>query len=200
MPYYPQRTQNMVHLQDLINDYLVGKKDLVGIEIGSYGGESTEMFLNSGAFKSFYCIDPWIGNFDPNDKTGDDGLSIAEAVFDEKFKNNPIVKKIKMLSSDARSSFKTWFKDQFLDFIYIDGDHRYSAVLTDLLNYAPLVKMHGIISGHDYVDLEPGKPAHIYGVKIAVDHYFKCVPDNRYKDYSWVHIKNKPYPVWPYWV
>lgn len=204
MPYYSQRTGHMSHLQDLINDYLVGKKDLVGIEIGSYGGESTEMFLNSGAFKSFYCIDPWLNSFDPNDPTGDDGLNIAEQRFDELFKNNPIVKKIKMLSNDARSTFDSWFKDQGIDFIYIDGDHRYESVLHDLINYAPLVKIGGIVAGHDYVDettiSDAGIPDHIIGVAYAVRQYFACLPDKRYLDFSWAYTKNKPYPLWPYWV
>lgn len=202
MPYYAQRTGHMLHLQDLINDYLVGKKDLVGIEIGSYGGESTEMFLNSGAFKSFYCIDPWMAEFDPNDPTGDDGLSMAEQVFDQRFKDNPVVKKVKMLSDDAIKVFDTWFKDQSVDFIYIDGNHQYEAVLHDLINYVPLVKIGGVIAGHDYVDettkSATGIPTHIVGVAIAVRQYFCCFPDKRYEDFSWAYTKNKPYVFWPY--
>lgn len=205
MPYYAQRTGHMSHLQDLINDYLVGKKNLVGIEIGSYGGESTEMFLNSGAFKSFYCIDPWMAEFDPNDPTSDDGLSIAEQVFDQRFKDNKIIKKVKMLSNNAINMIDTWFQDQEVDFIYIDGDHRYEAVFDDIAHYSPLVKIGGIISGHDYVDKTTidkfGEiPIHILGVAKAVNQYFMCFPDKRYDDFSWAYVKNKPHPIWPYWV
>ena len=46
-------------LNQLVNDFLVGKNNLIGIEIGSYRGESTEIFLKSNAFKKLYCIDPW---------------------------------------------------------------------------------------------------------------------------------------------
>lgn len=38
-----------------------------------------------------------------------------------------------------------------LDFVYLDGDHEYSAVMADLEAWWPLVKPGGIIAGHDWV-------------------------------------------------
>ena len=167
------------HLSDLINDYLVGKTDLIGIEIGSYAGESAEMFINSGAFKRLYCIDPWIQNYDPNDNTGDDSIPLAEAAFDNRFKNNPIVVKLKLKSSEVARLFE----DNSIDFIYIDGNHQYEFVKEDLINYVPKVKQGGIIAGHDYSG--PTTP----GVTKAVDEFFGVPPMKTYEDYSWVNIK-----------
>jgi len=40
--------------------------------------------------------------------------------------------------------------DESLDFVYIDGDHTFDFVMRDLINWAPKVKMGGVIAGHDY--------------------------------------------------
>jgi predicted O-methyltransferase YrrM len=168
-----------VHLKDFVDEQLVGKKDLVGIEIGSYAGESAEMFLASGAFKKLYCIDPWKDGYDPADTTCGSDFYLAEQAFDSRFKNNPIIEKIKMTSDDAVFQFE----DESVDFIYIDGNHLYPYVKTDLSNYVPKVKIGGIISGHDYGG--PTTP----GVTRAVNEFFKVPPIKTYKDYSWIHIK-----------
>ena len=167
------------HLQDLIDEWLVNKKDLIGIEIGSYAGESTEMFINSGAFKTLYCIDPWQVGYDPDDETACKKLLKSELAFDIRFKNNPVVKKLKMTSSDAVFQFE----DNSIDFVYIDGNHQYEFTRVDILNYFPKVKSHGIIAGHDYGG--PTTP----GVKRAVLECFCKPPLRTYLDYSWMYVK-----------
>lgn len=43
-----------------------------------------------------------------------------------------------------------------IDFLFIDGDHTYQAVMTDWLLYSPLVKSGGIIAFHDSLCKEFG--------------------------------------------
>ena len=160
-------------------DWLYGKSNLIGVEIGSYAGESAEIFLKSNAFKKLYCIDPWEMGYDPNDFAGDEGIYLAEKVFDEKFKNNPIVTKLKMKSFDASRLFEL----DSLDFVYIDGNHKYEFIKSDLMSYYPRVKKGGIISGHDYE--WKGTP----DVKRAVDEFFNKPPIKKYPDHSWIYIK-----------
>lgn len=50
------------------------------------------------------------------------------------------------LSMDASGDIP----DNSLDFIYIDGNHSYDAVMSDLKLYAPKLKLGGIIGGHDF--------------------------------------------------
>src|SRR6056297_2247811 len=45
----------------------------------------------------------------------------------------------------VRSKFSKYF-----DWIYIDTDHSYETTKEELFKYAPKVKDHGIIAGHDY--------------------------------------------------
>ena len=128
-------------LNKFVNDFLMGKSNLTGIEIGSYRGESTEIFLKSNAFKKLYCIDPWLPGYDIKDAASSKEIVLAEKEFDERFKNNNIVVKIKQQSSDAFNLFK----NESIDFIYIDGNHQYEFVKNDLINYFNKIKQGGII-------------------------------------------------------
>ena len=181
---YGLRCGDIDPLVDLINEFLISKEDLIGIQIGSYAGESTSLFLRSGVFKTLYAIDPWECGYDNSDSTSDKRLIAAEQMFDKHFKDNKIIKKIKAKSSDVIDQFE----DESLDFIYIDGCHTYKAVKEDLNNYVPKIKKGGIIAGHDY-DITGSVP-HIIGVKKAIDEYFGKAPLKTYKDNSWVYIKD----------
>ena len=167
-------------LNQLVKDYLNGKENLIGIQIGSYRGESAQIFLNSNAFIKFYCIDSWIKGYDPADGTSNAPFKEIEEDFDNRFKNNKIIIKIKNMSSKVFNMFE----DNSIDFIYIDGCHRYQNVKEDLINYVPKIKIGGLICGHDY-----GGGGHIAGVKKAVDEFFNTPPIKTYSDRSWVHIK-----------
>lgn len=171
-------TNNDDPLIELVKDHLIGKKDLIGIQIGSYRGESAEIFLSSNVFKKFYCIDPWEPGFDRYDAAASNDIILAEKEFDERFKNNNIIIKIKQKSSDVFNQFE----DESIDFIYIDGCHQYDFVKNDLNNYFSKIKKGGIISGHDYCD-------GWYGVKKAVNEFFKKVPLKIYLDHSWIYYK-----------
>lgn len=58
-----------------------------------------------------------------------------------------------------------------LDFVYIDADHSYDYVMTDIILWARRVRPGGIVSGHDYI--LPGEYRHKFdiNVKEAVDDY-----------------------------
>lgn len=40
--------------------------------------------------------------------------------------------------------------DAYLDFVFIDADHSYAAVVEDIARWAPKVKRGGWVGGHDY--------------------------------------------------
>lgn len=77
------------------------------------------------------------------------------------------------------------FPEQYFDLVFIDADHSYKAVLDDIKAWYPLVRIGGIVSGHDY------KTRGIYEVKKAVDEFFG---DNieivaKEKAITWSHKK-----------
>lgn len=58
------------------------------------------------------------------------------------------------------------------DFVYIDADHRYAAVVEDIAAWWPLVAVGDILAGHDYVGPSQAHRSRAYpGVKQAIDEF-----------------------------
>ena len=76
-----------------------------------------------------------------------------------------------------------YINDANVDFIYIDGDHRYEAVRDDIQIALKLTKDNFYIGGHDYYERWPG-------VVRAVDQIFQKKSLMVFPDTSWL-IKKK---------
>ena len=144
------------------------------LEVGSYIGESTEVFAKSGKFSKIYCLDFWTGGYDPVDLASN-SMENAEQEFDKLLNLYPNIFKIK---SDS-VNIPTLFEDAFFDFIYIDANHLYDYVKRDLINSIPKLKNSRYIGGHDYNDSNHPGP------KLAVDELFNY-PDKIFQDKSWL--------------
>ena len=55
-----------------------------------------------------------------------------------------------LMEMDSSAAAKE-FADGSLDFVYIDGGHRYKSVRADLHAWYPKVKQGGFFGGHDYI-------------------------------------------------
>jgi predicted O-methyltransferase YrrM len=161
-------------LVSLIQYVTEGKdpKDMSMIEIGSYVGESTQVFAKY--FGKVISVDPFVNGYDMND------LACHHADFKDvylmfmknmkPFKN---VEHIRKKSDDAILDLKK----QKYDFVYIDGLHTYDQVKKDINNYKDIVKPGGFIGGHDY-------SGYWLDVVKAVDECFGK-PDRTFQDASW---------------
>lgn len=78
-------------------------------------------------------------------------------------KNAVIIEKF---SEDASKDIP----DSSLDFVYIDADHSYDAVMQDIILWGRKVRKGGIISGHDYF-YDNNKPGRRAKVTQAVNDY-----------------------------
>ena len=137
---------------------------------------STKIFLDNASVSKMYCIDPWIGGYDENDGASFSNMDEVEAEFDERiYTKYTNVIKIKELSVDACEQFE----DEFFDVVYIDGDHTYNGVMSDIRSYLPKVKHGGLLCGHDYWD------SGLVAPKQAVDDVFGK-PDMVFSDGSWM--------------
>ena len=58
-----------------------------------------------------------------------------------------------------------------LDFVYIDADHSYDYVMTDIILWSRRVRKGGIVSGHDYIGPKDYRHKFDINVKEAVDDY-----------------------------
>jgi predicted O-methyltransferase YrrM len=147
------------------------------IEIGSYAGESSEIFANIFPKSKINCIDKWESyDWKPDGSTPDIiHLDAAEKIFD-----NICLKYTNIIKNKISSiEYAPFVLDNSIDFIYIDGDHKYNGVKTDLLNYIPKIKKRGIIAGHDYC---------WEGVNRAITEILHNVHFT-FCDASWIYIK-----------
>ncbi|MFA5889093.1 MAG: glycosyltransferase [Candidatus Paceibacterota bacterium] len=138
----------------------------VGAEIGvAYGGHCEAMLKNT-KIEKLYGVDP----YEHRESYVDDSMNLPQKEFDELFKMtkerlSPFSKRyehIRKCSKDAVGNIS-----EQLDFIYIDADHSYEGVWTDLCAWFLKIKDGGIIGGHDYMN--PYFP----GVQKAVDEFFR---------------------------
>ena len=167
-------------LIELANDFKkhLGEK-IVLVEIGSYMGESAEIFAQILPKAEIICIDPFEGNFDSADPCSFDNYSEVEKQFDLRTSKYENIQKFKGYSTDFKINCNV---------VYIDGRHFYEGVKEDILHWKPLVS--SIISGHDYYDETHNmyiRNPHIQGVKRAVNEVLGN-PDKTYIDGSWMKI------------
>jgi hypothetical protein len=134
---------------------LRNRSNLTGAEIGVGGSVHALQMLKHLDIKRLYLIDPFI-SYGP----GMHGV----------FANTEVALRCKEDAQKRLESFSdkiVWIfeysdkavnkiQDEELDFVYIDGNHRYEYVKKDIELYYPKVKKGGLISGHDYKKNEPG--------------------------------------------
>ena len=118
-------------------------------EIGVWRGAFSKKILSVTKPKKLFLIDPWI-QYNSIEKREDEAYNEAfvEVIkkFKKQIKNGQVVLHRKK-SHDAA----IFFSDNFFDWIYIDGDHSYEAVIQDLILFFPKIKPGGVIFGDDYV-------------------------------------------------
>ncbi len=167
------------------------KKNLIGLEIGVHDGWHALDMMENLPIDKLYLIDPWmsyeeyyesVGNPRKTQKALDERMRVAQKILK---KYGDKVKFIRKLSDDALSDFK----DESLDFIYIDGNHQYEFVKKDVENYYPKVKKGGVIGGDDYTH-SPETESERFGIFRAVNEFFrKLKKDVSFYQRDWWVVK-----------
>ena len=81
------------------------------------------------------------------------------------------------------------FKNEELDFGFIDANHKFEAVTLDMNIWYPKIKMGGILAGHDY--LSDGEYNHgLFQVQSVVDTFIRST--NEHLHICWEEL-------WPTW-
>ena len=116
----------------------------VGAEIGVYKGEYTEKLLQAGL--KVYAVDPWKYYDDYAHPQGQKRLDfLYEHTKRVVSKYNCEI--IRKTSAEALKDFE----DGSLDFVYIDGNHKFKYIAADLVDWSAKVKDGGVVAGHDFV-------------------------------------------------
>ena len=115
------------------------------VEIGSYSGEGTIVLAKY--FKEVLAVDPWLNGYDIHDRASQQTpMKFVLAKFHENTKGLGNVMYSQSKSQDALEVVE----DGSLDLVYVDGDHRYEAVLADLKGWLKKLRAGGVMAGHDW--------------------------------------------------
>lgn len=142
---YSCRTKR--HLATLLNNLYPNG---VGVEIGVLRGDYSKMILEEWKNGKLYLVDTWRHISEYIDMNGQDDEYHYECMIQtakniKQYQNRAHM--IRMGSVDAAKLFP----DEYFDFIYIDADHSYEAVKTDLEVWWPKIKKGGVFSGDDFI-------------------------------------------------
>lgn len=118
-------------------------KNIVGAEIGTEFGYNAYNIMKVLPIKKLYCIDPY--EFHDGYQHHKEA-SAYNIMMKAQLRLEQFGKKVEFIRKKSKDAIKDI---PMLDFIYIDGDHRYKAVKKDLELYYPKVKEGGIVGGHD---------------------------------------------------
>lgn len=135
-----------------------------GVEVGSDHGKYARQICEGVPNLQLYLVDPWKAY------TEGDQVHTQEEVDQiyEEAKSNVSPYNAPIMRMTSMEAVKE-FNDNYLDFVFIDGNHDFEHCYEDIVEWTKKVKPGGIVCGHDYkVD-----PINNYGVIEAVEKYTK---------------------------
>jgi predicted O-methyltransferase YrrM len=136
-----------------------------GAEIGTARGSNARTLKRVNPELKLYCVDSWElydGMHDFTDARVMQEYKTAAAMRLNELEDVHI---INAFSMDAVKKFK----DETLDFVYIDANHELPYVTEDIFYWSKKVRPGGIVSGHDYLDTK--RPDGLVHVNEAVHAY-----------------------------
>lgn len=141
-------------------------------ELGVLQGDFSEMIFKALKPEALFLIDPFeigketYGKEFNNQPTAYSTESDYNKLM-ERLMNNEAFLKTAIIYKDYSYDRVHKFRRSVFDFIYHDASHEYEDIKRDLREWLPKLKEHGIMAGHDYVNLNG------FGVIQAVDEFCK---------------------------
>lgn len=134
------------------------------VEVGSFLGESTRIFAESGF--PVIAVDPWKNGYDITDDASETyPMEQVYAEFQRRARAFITAGLIVPLRGTS-SEIATLFAPNSISVVYIDGEHTKEAVTRDLESWYPRVYSGGVISGHDwnYTEVQEAVLAFAFGL------------------------------------
>ena len=151
-----------------------------GAEVGVASGRNALALFNAIPGLHLFLVDPYRAYFRYSQELCDKRFEDMKSKMKDR---NATILRMPSLEAAAEVA------DGSLDFVYIDGDHRFDAVMTDIITWVPKVRRGGIVSGHDFYNFYQA------GVVDAVMAYTRAHRINDYyitweKEASWLWVKS----------
>jgi predicted O-methyltransferase YrrM len=133
------------------------------LEIGSFEGASACFVIEACRWSStleLHCVDTWLGgqehvaasiNMDEIETRFDKNIAISQL----KSNANIVLHKHKSKSSEALVKLLADGRGGYFDFIYVDGSHAASDVLSDAILSYKLLRLGGVLAFDDYLWVDP---------------------------------------------
>lgn len=179
MPYYGY---NQEATREVLAETMGEAGFKTGAEIGVYYGQFSEVLCKKIPGLKLICVDPWKPfprrTFDEAgwDRVYDAAKFRLSLYLDVTF--------MRMENTEAAKSIP----DGSLDFVYIDAQHDFDHVMTDIILWTPKVRPRGIVAGHDFLNFYQG------GVMDAVYAYTKA-----HNILAWYLTSGEVKPSW-FWI
>jgi predicted O-methyltransferase YrrM len=167
MPYNPNITNppNGWHPDAMLlalADLARGKQTIV--EVGTWLGHSALAMAGTCAGK-VYCVDHWRGSASGTGEV-DDPLTFYESFLDHMRMADHGDRIVPLYGESVRIAHL--FDHKLIDLLYIDGDHRRSAVVSDIETWSPHVIPGGLICGDDFGEVQAAVYDCFEPVQVAV--------------------------------
>lgn len=110
----------------------------LGVEIGCLDGYSSSVILGASRLH-LVSIDPFVP----------DSMEASLRGLPERYDANvaEFAGRATLIKDYSWNAVRIW--DKPLDFLFIDGDHRYAAVMKDFEDWTPKLKVGGLLAIHD---------------------------------------------------
>lgn len=116
-----------------------------GAEVGVARGYFSRVLCQRVPNLKLYAVDAW----KPFGVTPEKEPSAMENQYIDA-KNRLAPYNCKIIRNWSENAVKK-FKNESLDFVYIDGSHDYNSATQDIKNWSRKVRRGGIVAGHDYI-------------------------------------------------
>ena len=151
-----------------------------GVEIGTDQGEYAEVLCKTIPNLRLDCIDPW--KAEAYEEGYQPESNEKQEYFDKRYQEtkerlDPYISSEQLLLWRQTSmEAVNRYMDEFLDFVYIDGNHDFLNVTQDIHYWFKKVRPGGILSGHDYVRYPSRKFNHVQKVVNAYTTAYHLLP------------------------
>ena len=160
----------------------------VGAEVGVYRGRYSKILCEKMPQLKLYGIDLWEQYKGYHDYEADSN--------DLKDAHEDAIRRTTGLNCEFKQGWSNQVVDQFedgsLDFVFIDGNHAFEYVVTDIANWEKKVRKGGIVCGHDF-DRYPKRTRNLMHVVDAVQGW--CYA---YSIHPWFVLHGNKNKCWMY--
>jgi len=174
---------------------LLNELGLIGeaVEIGTHRGAFAVALLEKWKGRVLHCVDPWenIPEFDDVQVsrliTCLDGAEDREEDFQHAKNVLSRFGDRVVLHRTVSLKFVKQCSNESIDFVYLDGNHRYKEVRRDLIAWLPKIRPGGLLAGHDIDRVEWSKE-----IRPAVEEVGLPINLVRQPDDPWSYFLVKP--------